>query len=63
MPKCPECDKAMASVLKREAGQVHMYYECPVCASGAKKGKESAAGEGQCTETTPLPFSAEKSPK
>lgn len=53
MPKCPECDKAMASVLKREAGQVRMYYECPVCASEAKKEKESAAGEGQCTETTP----------
>lgn len=60
MPKCPKCGKAMASVLKREGGQVRMYYECPVCGS---EGKKKASGEGQCTETTPVPFSAEKSPK
>ena len=31
MPKCPECGRAMASVLKREGGVVNTYNECHIC--------------------------------
>lgn len=30
-PKCPKCDRTMASVMKREGGQVRTYYQCAHC--------------------------------
>src|SRR4030095_6913348 len=32
MPKCPECERPMAAVLKRQDGQTRTDYVCLVCA-------------------------------
>jgi hypothetical protein len=31
MPKCPRCDRVMATVLKREGCVVKTFYECAEC--------------------------------
>lgn len=56
MPNCPKCDRPMATVMKREAGKVQTYYECPVCQAEEKKEKESdeKEEEGEPCDADPL---------
>jgi hypothetical protein len=57
MPNCPKCDRPMATVLKREGGQVRTYYECPACQAEENKQKELAEKEkdGKPCMATPPP--------
>ena len=43
MPKCPECGRAMASVMRREGGLVRTYYECPACSPPSQPIQEDPA--------------------